>query len=94
MMGFGYLVAKIRIETATPALHTSSIIRAITLGIIFALAGIVTVILSTWRYFSVRKMIESGTFRPFGYRIAIFTLILVAIGVVIILNLAGYLSAP
>lgn len=90
MMGFGYLVAKIRIETAAIPVH-QSIIRSSTLGVLFALAGIITVILSTWRYFAVRQMIDTATFRPFGYRIALFALLLVGIGVAIILNLAGYI---
>lgn len=94
MMGFGYLVAKIRIETVALHIHTESIIRSSTLGVLFALAGMITVILSTWRYFAVRNMIDTGSFRPFGYRIALFALLLVGVGVAIILNLAGYIAIP
>ena len=94
MMGFGYLVAKIRIETAGAPIHSASVVRSSVLGVLFALAGIITVVLSTWRYFAVRRMIDTATFRPFGYRITLFALLLVAVGVAIILNLAGYLPFP
>lgn len=92
MMGFGFLVAKLRLELAPSAPGTP--VRTATLGVFFALAGIVTVVISTWRYFTVKKMIEQDTFRPFGYRITLFALLLVAIGVAIILNLAGYFALP
>lgn len=89
MMGFGFLVARLRLDTGPGV--SDRLVGTSALGILFALAGIVTVILSTWRYFLVRLMIDRATFRPFGYRITLFALLLVAIGVAIILNLAGYL---
>ena len=39
-------------------------------------------------------MIDQDVFRPFGYRIVLFALLLVGIGVAIILNLAGSLVLP
>jgi putative membrane protein len=92
MMGFGFLVAKLHFELA-PRAPGSPIGRA-TLGILFVLAGIITMALATWHYFVVKGMIDAGTFRPFSYRIVLFTVILIAIGITIILNLVGIVYLP
>jgi putative membrane protein len=92
MMGFGFLVAKLRFELA-PRAPGSPIGRA-TLGVLFAVAGIITIALATWHYFAIRAMIDAGTFRPFSYRIIVFSAILIAIGITIIINLVGIISLP
>lgn len=92
MLGFGFLVAKLRLELGSGV--GSSSVRASTLGILFASAGMVTIGLALWRYFVVMKMIESGAFRPLGYRLLLFALLLIVIGVAIILNLSGAVFLP
>lgn len=92
MLGFGFLVAKLRLELG-PDIRASEV-RASTLGILFSVAGIVTIVLATWRYFVVMKMIEASAFRPLGYRLTLFALLLIAVGVAIILNLSGSLPMP
>lgn len=40
------------------------------------------------------RMIDAGSFRPLGYRLTLFALLLIAIGVAIILNLSGAVELP
>jgi len=92
MMGFGFLVAKLRFELA-PRAPGSPIGKAV-LGVLFVVAGMITIALATWHFFAVKRMIDAGTFRPFSYRVIIFTVILIAIGITIILDLVGLVSLP
>jgi uncharacterized membrane protein YidH (DUF202 family) len=92
MLGFGFLVAKLRLEVGIGLAGSGG--RASMLGILFAVAGMVTIGLAMWRYFVVMRMIDTGSFRPLGYRLTLFALLLIAIGVAIILNLSGAVELP
>ena len=92
MMGFGFVVAELHFELAPRA--PGGPIGTATLGTLFAVAGLVTVLLATWHYFAVKAMIDAGTYRPFGLHILLFALLTIIIGVAITLNLVGIIRLP
>jgi putative membrane protein len=66
MMGLSVVIARLRFEVAVrpPAPH---LMHAVDLGLLFAGAGVATVVLSTWRYYDVRRMLREGRYEPWTY---------------------------
>ncbi len=82
MMGFGVLIARLRFETAPRAL-SPHLVHAADLGLLFAGSGVVVVLLSTWRYAAVRRMLREGRYESslagpllFGIAIALLGLVI------------------
>jgi len=54
------------------------------LGLIFSLVGLLTVLLSTWQYFTVRRDIEEDTYEPADRWVILFSLAIALLGTGII----------
>jgi len=50
------------------------------LGLLFSIVGLVTVLLSTWHYFSVRDAIDEDTYEPSDRWIVLFCLAVTFLG--------------
>lgn len=83
MMGFGALIARLRFEAA-PAVPSTRLLHASDLGLIFAGAGIATVILAVWRYYVVRRMLREGRYESWTYGPLLFAVGIVLMGLVIL----------
>lgn len=81
LMGFGVLIARVRSEAGP---HNG---RGVALGMLFASAGILTVLLSTLHYFHVQRAIESESYQPLrnGAFAVAFLVVLVGVGVLALL---------
>lgn len=81
LMGFGVVILRLRFFrppiTTTPG-------NGWKLGLIFALTGLLTVILSTYHYFAVRHDIDEDIYEPADRWILIFSLTISLLGVGII----------
>lgn len=86
LMGFGVLIARLRIE-ATPQALSSRLIHAADLGLLFAGSGVVVVLLSIWRYASVRRMLREGRFESSLLGPLLFAGAIALLGVVILFYL-------
>jgi putative membrane protein len=91
LLGFGVLVVRSRLPSvAAPdnqtanALHLS---RGHGLGLGFAIAGLLTVLVATWQYFAVRRAIETASYRPSGWWIVALSIAVAFIGVLLLYSL-------
>jgi putative membrane protein len=77
LMGFGVVIVRLRFfkppATTTPG-------NGWKLGLIFALVGLATVILSTYHYFAVRQDIDEDTYEPPDRWVLIFSLTITLLG--------------
>lgn len=77
LMGFGVVIVRLRFfqppATTTPG-------NGWKLGLIFSLVGLVTVILSTYHYFAVRRDIDEDTYEPPDRWVLIFSLTITLLG--------------
>jgi putative membrane protein len=81
LMGFGVVILRLR------AFHPPSLPRpgfGWKLGLIFSLVGLLTVLLSTWQYFIVRRDIEEDTYEPADRWVILFSLAIALLGTGII----------
>lgn len=81
LMGFGVVILRLR------AFHPPSVPRpgfGWKLGLIFALVGLLTVLLSTIQYFIVRRDIEEDTYEPSDRWVILFSLSIAVLGAGII----------
>ena len=81
LMGFGVVILRLR------AFHPPSLPRpgfGWKLGLIFSLVGLLTVLLSTWQYFTVRRDIEEDTYEPADRWVILFSLAIALLGTGII----------
>jgi putative membrane protein len=90
MMGFGALIARLSLDPAPPSPSLRPLL-AVDLGLIFASAGVLTVVLSMWRYSSVRRMLREGRYESSLYGPLLFGAGLVILGLVILFYLLGHL---
>lgn len=81
LMGFGMVIVRLR-YFQIPQLPRPGI--GWTLGLLFSCIGLMTVLLSTLEYFSVRRDIDDDTYEPAGRWIILFSLAitLLATGVI------------
>ena len=81
LMGFGVVILRIR------AFHPPLLPRpgyGWKLGLLFASVGLVTVLLSTQHYFSVRRDIDEDTYEPADRWVIVFSLAITLLGVGIV----------
>jgi putative membrane protein len=77
LMGFGVLIVRLRMFQV-PAVYTPG--NGWKLGLLFALVGLLTVLLSTQHYFAVRYDIDEDTYEPPDRWVIIFSLGILILG--------------
>jgi putative membrane protein len=81
LMGFGVVILRLR-AFQPPSLPRPGF--GWKLGLIFSLVGLLTVLLSTWQYFTVRRDIEEDTYEPADRWVILFSLAIALLGTGII----------
>ncbi|HVF09566.1 MAG TPA: DUF202 domain-containing protein [Abditibacteriaceae bacterium] len=77
MMGFGVVIARLR-YLLPPRLQSHG--HGWELGLLFAVAGLLTVLFSTFHYFAVRRSIDNDSYESTGRWVFLFSLIVTLIG--------------
>lgn len=77
LMGFGVVIVRIR-HFFPPQAHSPG--NSWKLGLLFSLVGLVTVLLSTQHYFSIRHAIDQDTYEPSSRRVLLFSLAITLLG--------------
>lgn len=88
LLGLGFVVARLRIEltAVVPELRTGWG-QSLLIGLGFAVLGVATLAFSTWRYLTVRRMIETGTFAPLGHTVLVISLGLLGVALLVVMYL-------
>lgn len=77
LMGFGVVIARLR-NLLTPSIQGTG--QGWKLGLVFAIVGLLTVLLSTRHYFAVLNAINHSTYRPFSRWLIVFSLVVITLG--------------
>lgn len=77
LMGFGVVIVRLRYFLPAGAVGTG---HGWELGLVFTLVGLLTVFLSTWHYFTVRKGIDAARYEPSGGWVILFSLAIALVG--------------
>ncbi|MBV8883855.1 MAG: DUF202 domain-containing protein [Chroococcidiopsidaceae cyanobacterium CP_BM_RX_35] len=77
MMGFGVVIVRLRYLLPPQIPRTGQGWR---LGLLFSLVGLLTVLLSTVHYFSIRRAIDENTYEPDRWWVILFSFCVVVIG--------------
>lgn len=77
LMGFGVVIVRLRTFHPPILPHPGNGWK---LGLLFSLVGLVTVLLSTHHYFSVRQDIEQDTYEPTARWVILFSLAVTLLG--------------
>ncbi|HEY9880200.1 MAG TPA: DUF202 domain-containing protein [Leptolyngbyaceae cyanobacterium] len=77
LIGFGVLIARLRYLISPDVPGTG---YGWALGMMLACIGLLTVVLSTWHYFSVQRAIDSDTYEPSSRWILLFSLVVALMG--------------
>ena len=83
LLGFGVLIAKLRFLEAAPRAGAGST----RLGLAFAGAGVLTLLLAAWHYDRTRRMIDGGEYRAAAHLIFVFAAAVFALGLASVLYL-------
>ena len=83
LLGFGVLIAKLRFLEAAPRAGAGST----QLGLAFAGAGVLTLLLAAWHYDRTRRMIDGGEYRAAAHLIFVFAAAVFALGLASVLYL-------
>ena len=96
LLGLGFVVARVRIELGELSANPSpeGWLSASTIGLAFAVLGLLTILFATWRYYAVREMIERQRFVPLGAGILMLSLGALLIAIVVILYLLQHVGSP
>jgi putative membrane protein len=89
MMAFGFLVARLRFEVGKNGTSAKDALQAEWVGVLFAGAGIVAVLLATYRYFVVREQIRTDRFAPAGAYLALLGVLVILLGLGVIAFITG-----
>lgn len=81
LMGFGVVIVRLR-YFQIPQLQRPG--TGWKLGLLFALIGLMTVLVSTLYYFAIRYAIDDDTYEPSSRRVILFSLIIMLLGVGVI----------
>ena len=76
LLGFGVLIAKLRFLGIAPMAG----VRSTRLGLAFACAGILTLLLAMWHYERTRRMIDGGDYRAATHFIFVFSAAVLGLG--------------
>ncbi len=83
LLGFGVLIAKLRFLGVTPtAGHHSTL-----LGLTFAGAGMLTLLLAAWHYARIRRMIDNGDYQSGAPLILVFAVVVLGLGLASVIYL-------
>ncbi len=95
-MGFGVVIAKLRYLFPSNALTPPSrgIIHASNIGLLFTIIGLITVVLSAWRYAVVREQIRTQRYQTSRELILLFSAIVVILGLFIVWYLMRSVVSP
>lgn len=77
LIGFGVLIARLRYLILPDVPGTG---HGWALGMMLACIGLLTVLLSTWHYFSVQRAIDSDTYEPNSRWILLFSMVVTLMG--------------
>lgn len=85
-MGFGVVIAKLRYLFPQNALTPPSagFIHASNIGLLFTIIGLLTVMLSAWRYVVVQQQIRNANYRTSKELVLIFSAVVVTLGLLIV----------
>ena len=64
MMGFGVLIAKLRFQFGAAPLPHSRIISSVTVGAVFIVIGLLTVVVSAWIFTRIGEAIDREEYQP------------------------------
>jgi putative membrane protein len=86
LMGFGLVIARLRYLFPPNALTPPSrgLIHASNLGLVFTIVGLLTVVLSAWRYRVVQKELREQRYRSSQSLVMVFTAIIALLGLLIL----------
>ena len=88
LLGFGILIAKLRFLGITP--HAG--VRSAHLGMAFAGAGMVTLLIAAWHYGRTRRMIDGGAYQASTHFIFAFVAVVFGLGLACVLYLLTILQ--
>ncbi len=77
LMGFGVVIVRFH-HFFPPQVNTPG--SSWKLGLILSLVGLMTVLLSTWHYFAIRRFIDSDTYEPSSRWVILFSLAVTLLG--------------
>lgn len=77
LLGFGVVIVRLRAFQTPLIPHPGNGWK---LGLVFSLAGLITVLLSTGHYFTVRRDIEEDTYEPADRWVILFSLAVIILG--------------
>lgn len=77
LMGFGVVIVRLRYFQPPQIPHLGTGWK---LGLIFSLVGLLTVLLSTWHYFTIRDAIDDDTYEPTDRWVVVFSLAITLLG--------------
>lgn len=77
LMGFGVVIVRLRYFQPPQIPHLGTGWK---LGLIFSLVGLMTVLLSTWHYFTIRDAIDDDTYEPTDRWVVVFSLAITLLG--------------
>ncbi len=84
-MGFGVVIAKLRYlfppNTLTPP--SRGIIHASNIGVLFTIIGLLTVVLSAWRFVTVQQQIREHKYQSSSSIVLVFAAIVILLGLLI-----------
>jgi len=83
LLGFGVLIAKLRFLEIAPTAG----VRSTRLGLAFACAGVLTLLLAAWHYGQTRRMIDGGDYRAATHLIFVFSAAVFGLGLASVLYL-------
>lgn len=76
LLGFGVLIAKLRFLEVAPVVG----VRSTRLGLAFAVAGVLTLLLAAWHYDRTRRMIDGGDYRAAAHLVFAFSAVAFGLG--------------
>jgi putative membrane protein len=77
LMGFGVVIVRLRYFQIPQVQRPGTGWK---LGLLFALIGLMTVLVSTLYYFAIRNAIDDDTYEPSSRRVILFSLIIMLLG--------------
>jgi putative membrane protein len=85
-MGFGVVIAKLRYLFPSTELTPTSrgIIHAANIGLLFTIVGLLTVMLSAWRYIVVQEQIRRQCYHSSKELVLFFSAVVIVLGLLIV----------